>query len=817
MGSDTPGFEARPILMADLGPATGADPSSEPAPEKAGSRGFPVAGVRGLAHPRSYLALLGVMAAMMVASMWAALVLLPSHVLGGIGVPPFGESTPGIVLGIALWTAIALVSSAFPISMPNGNRHDVSSAPTVAAMALGGPVAGALVAAIGTLDSRELRGKVPWYAFAANRIVCSVGAVVGGFLMLLLSGVIPGQAGMAVAAIAGGAAFVACNQLAAIAVVLTSDADASVHAMAHDVSSQFLADFSLAIVGYLMAQEATVALWNVAFFVVPLVALYTVYKRLLTVHEQDRLRMEKQAAESANRAKSAFLAMMSHEIRTPMNAIMGNAQLLGDSVLAPDERESVETIETAGSALLSLINDVLDFSKIEADRMELDRTGFAPVALVESVVKLFGINARGKGIGLAAQIDPAMPAILAGDPLRLRQVLSNLVGNAIKFTASGGVTVKASVVAIADDETRLRFEVTDTGIGIDDEGRKRLFAPFVQVDAATTRKFGGTGLGLAISKRLVGLMGGQIGVDSTVGAGSTFWFTVALAKATPAEISAVQTANQPVEKNTDIIGAHVLVAEDNLPNKRLIERLLARLGVDAEIVGNGVDAVAAAQGKAFDLILMDCHMPELDGFDATREIRAGGSSIPIIALTADAMSGDREVCIEAGMDDYLAKPIVTAELIRTLRRWLPDRTAVATTGEPEPRAIRLARSGKELDTARIAELCALDPDGSAGFLAHMIADYETTLNETVPAIRAAVESGDALGLEEAAHKLKGTAAQLGARRVNDAAVRLLVLCRSGSLAGAELILADLQGAQSPTVTALRGLLTQTADEDHKAA
>ena len=803
--------------MADLGPATGADPSSEPAPEKAESRGFPVAGVRGLAHPRSYLALLGVMAAMMVASMWAALVLLPSHVLGGIGVPPLGESTPGIVLGIALWTAIALVSSAFPISMPNGNRHDVSSAPTVAAMALGGPVAGALVAAIGTLDSRELRGKVPWYAFAANRIVCSVGAVVGGFLMLLLSGVIPGQAGMAVAAIAGGAAFVACNQLAAIAVVLTSDADASVHAMAHDVSSQFLADFSLAIVGYLMAQEATVALWNVAFFVVPLVALYTVYKRLLTVHEQDRLRMEKQAAESANRAKSAFLAMMSHEIRTPMNAIMGNAQLLGDSVLAPDERESVETIETAGSALLSLINDVLDFSKIEADRMELDRTGFAPVALVESVVKLFGINARGKGIGLAAQIDPAMPAILAGDPLRLRQVLSNLVGNAIKFTASGGVTVKASVVAIADDETRLRFEVTDTGIGIDDEGRKRLFAPFVQVDAATTRKFGGTGLGLAISKRLVGLMGGQIGVDSTVGAGSTFWFTVALAKATPAEISAVQTANQPVEKNTDIIGAHVLVAEDNLPNKRLIERLLARLGVDAEIVGNGVDAVAAARGKAFDLILMDCHMPELDGFDATREIRAGGSSIPIIALTADAMSGDREVCIEAGMDDYLAKPIVTAELIRTLRRWLPDRTAVATTGEPEPRAIRLARSGKELDTARIAELCALDPDGSAGFLAHMIADYETTLNETVPAIRAAVESGDALGLEEAAHKLKGTAAQLGARRVNDAAVRLLVLCRSGSLAGAELILADLQGAQSPTVTALRGLLTQTADEDHKAA
>jgi CheY-like chemotaxis protein/HPt (histidine-containing phosphotransfer) domain-containing protein len=395
-------------------------------------------------------------------------------------------------------------------------------------------------------------------------------------------------------------------------------------------------------------------------------------------------------------------------------------------------------------------------------------------------------------------------------------VLSNLVGNAIKFTANGGVSVKALVDGVDEGGTHLRFEVADSGIGIDDAGRKRLFAPFVQVDAATTRQFGGTGLGLAISKRLVGLMGGQIGVDSIIGQGSTFWFTAVLAKATPAEIAAVQTADQPVARNADIVGAHVLVAEDNPPNKRLIERLLARLGVDAEIVGNGVDAVSAAGSRAFDLILMDCHMPELDGFDATRAIRAGGSAIPIIALTADAMSGDREACVAAGMDDYLAKPIATGDLVRMLRRWLPDRQS-ETAAEPEPRAIRVTRSGRELDGARIAELCALDPDSSAGFLAHMVADYEATLKDTIPAIRAAVESGDVHALEEAAHKLKGTAAQLGAVRVNDGAVRLLALCRSGSLLGAELILADLEGTLAPTVSALRELLTGTAGQGHKAA
>jgi signal transduction histidine kinase/CheY-like chemotaxis protein len=754
------------------------------------------------------------LAALEAAAVSAAIVFLPPSVLAGIALPLFGNSVLGVLLGIALWTGITVLASAFEVKLPDGTLISVSGAPVVAVMLLGGPVAGAAVGAIGSLEWRELRGRVTWYGFLANRTMCAIGGLIGGFVSLASTSLIPGQPGVAIGALVGGAAFVAGNSMALIA-LMRCGPGTPLAELLREAIARAPTSFSLAIIGYLMAEAATQAVWNVAFFVVPLVAIYTVYKRLLTVREQDLLKAEKDAAETANRAKSAFLAMMSHEIRTPMNAILGNAQLLDDAALGPDERDSVETIETAGNTLLSLISDVLDFSKIEADRMELERAGLAPARLVNSVVKLFGINARTRGISLTAEIDPGIPAVLAGDSLRLRQVLSNLVGNAIKFTSEGGVTVRARVAAGVEGATTLRFEVSDTGIGIDEEGLARLFQPFSQVDSSTTRRFGGTGLGLAISKKLVTLMGGELGVDSVVGRGSTFWFTAVLASPTAVEIATVESADEPVERDTSIAGARVLVAEDDLAGKRLMERVLARMGIEVQVVGTGLEAVEAVGSSQFDLILMDCHMPEMDGYAATAALRADGWKRPIIALTANAMTGDREACLAAGMDDYLSKPIVAAELRKALRRWLAERPAAAAPIRM-PASSRLAQLG-ELDSDQISELCQLDPDGSAGFLVHMVGDYETTVAECLPAIRLAFETAEPLALEDAAHKLKGASSQVGARLVHDASARLIALARSGTTQGGGELLVELESALPRTSAALHSVIAEVEHADFPLA
>jgi signal transduction histidine kinase/ActR/RegA family two-component response regulator/HPt (histidine-containing phosphotransfer) domain-containing protein len=763
-----------------------------------------------MAHPGIFLVALAAVLLVETGAGLGALLLLPPHVLGGIAFAPFGDSALGVLLGLVLWTVVTMLAAAFPVKFPDGSFFVVSAAPVVAAMILGGPVAGLAVGAIGSLEMREIRGELAWYQFLGSRAECAIGGLAGGFAVVATSSLIPGQPGVGIGALVGGIAFVAANSLVDLIFMSCVSATRARMVKTHTRSAA-PTSFSLAIIGYLMAEAASQALWNVAFFVVPLVAIYTVYKRLLTVHEQDLLKTEKEAAESANRAKSAFLAMMSHEIRTPMNAILGNAHLLGDATLAPDERESVETIETAGNTLLSLINDVLDFSKIEAERMELERAGLSPAGLVNSVVKLFGINARTRGISLTAEIDPDTPGVLAGDSLRLRQVLSNLVGNAIKFTSAGGVIVRARVESSGKDSTTLRFEVSDTGIGIDEEGIARLFQPFSQVDGSTTRRFGGTGLGLAISKKLVTLMGGELGVDSAVGRGSTFWFTAVLATPTEADVAGVESVDEPVERDTNIQGARVLVAEDNLAGKRLIERMLARLGIDVHVVGNGLDAVRAVGSNEFDLVLMDCHMPEMDGFAATKALRADGWKLPIIALTANAMTGDREACLAAGMDDYLSKPIVAAELVKALSRWLADRPTTSAP-IPMPTSIRFTRIG-ELDPGQISELCQLDPDGSAGFLAHMVGDYERTAAECLPAIRLALEAADPYALEEAAHKLKGGASQVGARLVQDASARLVALARSGTTQGGGEVLVELESALPRTVSALQSVIAEVEHAD----
>jgi CheY-like chemotaxis protein/HPt (histidine-containing phosphotransfer) domain-containing protein/anti-sigma regulatory factor (Ser/Thr protein kinase) len=452
--------------------------------------------------------------------------------------------------------------------------------------------------------------------------------------------------------------------------------------------------------------------------------------------------------------------------------------------------------------------------------MELERVGFAPESLIHSIVSLFAITARDKGLTLASDIDPAIPVILAGDPHRLHQILSNLVGNAIKFTSEGQVTIRAWVLDRTPLETRLCFQVADTGIGIDDAARARLFSPFVQVDASTTRRFGGTGLGLAICKRLVGMMGGEIDVESNPNEGSTFWFTVRLWVPTDAEAGGAMHAHEYVGRTVETIGARILLAEDNAANVRLVERMLGRLGIETVSVGTGGAAVAAVRESIFDLVLMDLHMPEMDGLEATRLIRQAGHDVPIVALTANAQGSDRTACLAAGMNDYLSKPVRAGDLSAALHRWLPgeDSTAAgaAMASAVATVAPASARFAGLIDAGQMAELLALDPDGSAGFLAAMVESYHATVAETLPEIRRAVATSDWPLLEDAAHKLKGVAANVGIRRVNENAAKLVNAVRMGDTSSSAADLADLEEALAPADEALAALLAEAPNPSSEA-
>jgi signal transduction histidine kinase/CheY-like chemotaxis protein/HPt (histidine-containing phosphotransfer) domain-containing protein len=483
--------------------------------------------------------------------------------------------------------------------------------------------------------------------------------------------------------------------------------------------------------------------------------------------EQARVR-----AETASQAKGTFLANISHELRTPMNAVLGTADLLLDEGLLPGQRSMVETILSAGRSLLSIVNDVLDMSKIEAGELKLQLSDVDLAQLVEAILSPLRVLALNKQLELRGVLEvDASPGVRA-DELRLRQVLFNLLGNAIKFTEAGSVTVHVTQTSESDERVRVRFSVEDTGIGMTEAAAREVFEPFKQADESTTRRFGGTGLGLSISRRLVQLMGGELALRTELGRGSSFAFELLLARAPlPAAAPSVATDTELAAK-LHALAPHVLIAEDTEVNRILLQKWLERLGCRVSSVANGNQAVLAlAREHDYALAFMDWHMPELDGLRATERIRhwelaQNRPRTPVIGFTASAFTDETERCRKAGMDDVLSKPLVRAELERALHRAVfADHTRLA----PLPERGLETDDEVRLDRALLEELRSL---GAPQYIASLLDQFMSDARERLEQLASAIESADPIKLRELAHALRGSAAGIGAKRLAALAARL---------------------------------------------
>ncbi len=512
-------------------------------------------------------------------------------------------------------------------------------------------------------------------------------------------------------------------------------------------------------------------------------------------------------AEAATRAKSAFLANMSHEIRTPMNAIMGLAHLLRRDPLTPTQSERLHRINDAASHLSGVINDVLDLSKIESGKFTLDHTEFSLRALFERAQSMVGERALAKG--LAFTLDPgAVPDRLRGDPTRVSQALLNLLSNAVKFTERGSIAARAEVLERAEDDVLVRFTVEDTGVGIEADEVDKLFEPFEQADTSSTRRFAGTGLGLAITRHLARMMGGDVGVSSTRGQGSRFWFTARLtlgravgdATWSPAAsaASAKQNALLALEQRLrdEHAGARVLLAEDNLLNQEVAREWLQAAGLSVEVVGDGQAAVNAVAGRAFDLVLMDIQMPLMDGVQAVRMIRQldDHADTPVLALTAHAFDEDRRAYVEAGMNAHLVKPIDPLLLYEALLRWLPPRAA--PTPAPAPDSVAPVQAATEASPSPVATVDGLNPVALKRYFNGRVDSYRRALRQFASSYRAGLTGpGPAAATDRrfAAHSLKSAAGAIGADALAEHAAALELAAQGADTTAAATAIDTLQG------------------------
>ena len=472
---------------------------------------------------------------------------------------------------------------------------------------------------------------------------------------------------------------------------------------------------------------------------------------------------------AVERAKEEFVSIVSHELRTPMNGVVAMADLLLDTKLSSRQREFAETIRDSGQTLVTIVDDILDLGRLKDGNFELEHIGFDVRHLVERVVDLLASPARRNRVELTVSIDADVPAMLYGDPARFRQVLTNLIGNAVKFTQQRGqVKVHVGVHAANETEVTLRCAVADTGIGIAAKQRERLFEPFYQADSSVTRRYGGTGLGLTVSKRVVEAFGGQIGVDSEAGHGSTFWFTLPL-KTGPAAVEHPSAEMAGTAQATPPrVTAPVLIVDDQEVNRCVAELMLTHLGYPSLSVDGGAAALEALERSAYAAVLMDCRMPDIDGFAATAEVRRREQErnlprTPIIALTAHVQPGDRERCMHSGMDDYIAKPVQLVELQRVLALWIPGNTSDSVRHRFQSAVVSPAAV---LDTAVLEQIRELEENPAENrLLGEMVQAFRATATLQLDRLRQAIDASNAEVIRDAAHALKGSAAALGAKHV----------------------------------------------------